>query len=72
MLVGVVSVEVIVLIANRLRCPLTDVATRFTDDRRDNFDSYLPLWLARHNKITFGSLFGVDVVLTAVRWMAGD
>jgi hypothetical protein len=52
-----VLVEVAVLMANRFRCPLTDVAARFTDDRRDNFDIYLPLWLARYNKQIFGTLF---------------
>lgn len=52
-------VEVAVLLANRMRCPLTDVAARYTDDRRDNFDIYLPLWLAKHNKVIFGTLFVV-------------
>jgi hypothetical protein len=23
-------------------------------DRADNFDIYLPVWLARHNKVIFG------------------
>jgi hypothetical protein len=62
-------VEVAVLIANRWRCPLTDLAARFTDDRRDNFDIYLPLWLARHNKTIFGTLFvvgGLVAVLARV------
>ena len=27
------------------------------DDRSANFDIYLPLWLARHNKTIFGSVF---------------
>lgn len=54
---GVVLVEVLVLAANRLRCPLTDVAARYTADRRDNFDIYLPLWVARYNKQIFGPLY---------------
>ena len=56
-LIGIVLVEVLILAVNGMRCPLTAVAARFTDDRRDNFDIYLPLWLARHNKLIFGSLF---------------
>jgi hypothetical protein len=28
-----------------------------TENRTDNFDLYLPIWLARHNKTIFGSLF---------------
>ena len=72
MLVGAVLVEVLVLVANRMRCPLTDVAAKFTDDRRDNFDIFLPLWLARHNKRIFGTLFALDLMLTLALWMWGD
>jgi hypothetical protein len=38
----------------RQRLALTNVAARYTNDRRDNFDIVLPLWLARYNKIIFG------------------
>jgi hypothetical protein len=67
-LIGFVSVEVVVLMVNRMRCPLTDVAERYTPDRRDNFDIYLPLWLARHNKTIFGTLYVVGVIYTLLRW----
>ena len=67
-LIGIVMVEVVVLVMNGMRCPLTDVAARYTDDRRDNFDIYLPLLLARYNKQVFGSLFAADLVLTFWRW----
>jgi hypothetical protein len=40
----------------------------YTDDRRDNFDIYLPLWLARYDKQDFGTLFTAGVVLTWVMW----
>ena len=68
MLIGVVLVEVLVLAGNGMRCPLTGVAARYTDDRRDNFDIYLPEWLARHNKEVFGSLYAAGVLFTAARW----
>jgi hypothetical protein len=70
-LVAIVTVEVAVLLANRFRCPLTDVAARYTDDRRANFDIYLPEWLARQNKLIFGSLFAAGVVYAAVESMRG-
>jgi hypothetical protein len=54
---GVVLVECAILACNRGGCPLTDLAKRYTDERRDNFDIYLPAWLARNNKVIFGSLF---------------
>ena len=67
-LTGIVVVEILVLALNGWQCPLTGVAARHTDDRRDNFDIYLPAWLARHNKVIFGSLFVAGETLTILRW----
>jgi hypothetical protein len=67
--IAIVAVEVVVIVANGWRCSLTPVAARYTDDRRPNFDIYLPEWLARYNKEIFGSLFGAGVLLTVVRWL---
>ena len=69
LLIAIVLVEVVVLVANRWRCPMTDVAARYTTDRRDNFDIYLPAWLARYNKAIFGSLFLLGLLLALLRWM---
>ena len=63
-----VLIEIVVLAANGWQCPLTRVAARFTDKRQDNFDIYLPLWLARYNKLIFGSLFVVGQVFAVSRW----
>jgi hypothetical protein len=64
----VVLGEVVVLAFNRWRCPLTPIAARYTEDRRANFDIYLPEWLARYNKEIFGPLYVAGVVFLAVRW----
>jgi len=61
--------ECLVLALNRGRCPLTDVAARYTDDRADNFDIYLPVWLARNNKRIFGALFVAAELLWLWRWI---
>ena len=61
--------EVLVLAFNRMRCPLTALAGRYTADRADNFDIFLPVWLARHNKLIFGSLFLVGEIFLFLRWM---
>jgi len=65
----IVLVEVLILIANRLRCPLTGVAAKYTTDRSDNFDIYLPLWVARHNKSIFGWLYVCGGLLTFAKWI---
>jgi hypothetical protein len=67
-LIAIVSLEVLVIFANNWRCPLSAVAARFTDDRRDNSDIYLPLWLARYNKLIFGWLFVAGLFFTLARW----
>ena len=67
-LIGIVLVEVAILVVNRWRCPLTSLAARFTHERHDNFDIYLPLWLARHNKRIFGTLFCLAMVFAYARW----
>lgn len=67
-LIAVVTLEVLVIAVNRGHCPLTFMAARYTDDRSDNFDIYLPAWLARYNKAIFGSLFFVALAYTLVEW----
>ena len=66
-LTGIMLAEVLVLVVNGWRCPLTDLAARYTDDRRANFDIYLPLWLAANNKRIFGSIFAAGVVFSIWR-----
>lgn len=66
-LIAFVSLEVVVLLFNRMRCPLTDVAGRYTAHREDNFDIYLPLWLARYNKQIFGGLYVTGIGYTVWR-----
>jgi hypothetical protein len=68
-LAAVVLVEVVVLAFNRMRCPLTAVAARCTVDRRPNFDIFLPEWLARYNKVIFGTLYGAGLAFALSRWL---
>lgn len=67
-LIAVVFVEVLVVILHEGHCPLTGVAARYTEDRRDNFDIYLPEWLARNNKLIFGTIYACGVLVTAILW----
>lgn len=61
--------ECAVLAINRGRCPLTNIAARYTGDRADNFDIYLPRWLARYNKQIFGTIFLAGEVFVVWRWI---
>jgi hypothetical protein len=65
--IAIVLVEVAILGLNHGQCPLGSVVGRYTDDRRPNFDIYLPVWLAARTKVIFGPLFGAAIVFTAFR-----
>lgn len=67
-LAAAVAGEVMVLVLNRMKCPLTALAARYSDDRRANFDIYLPEWLARHNQIIFGSLYCAGLAFALAHW----
>lgn len=66
---GLVALECVVVAVNGMRCPLTDVAARYTTERVDNFDIYLPVWLARWNKVIFGTIYAVELVWAAGIWI---
>jgi hypothetical protein len=66
----IVLLECGVLALNGGRCPLTDLAARYTLDRGSNFDIYLPGWLATYNKIIFGSLFVFGELVVVWCWRA--
>ncbi|MCU0646521.1 MAG: hypothetical protein MUF00_00885 [Gemmatimonadaceae bacterium] len=68
-LAAFVALECVVLVVNRMRCPLTDLAARYTTERHDNFDIYLPLWVARHNKTISGSLYALGLLYLGTRWV---
>jgi hypothetical protein len=65
--VTMILLEGVVLMVNGGSCPLTPLAARYTSERADNFDIYLPLWLARHNKTIFTPIAVAGIVLVAYR-----
>lgn len=62
-----IVLEGIVLFFNRGICPLTPLAARYTSERGDNFDIYLPRWLARHNKRIFTPVALAGIFLVVYR-----
>ena len=62
-----VIMEGAVLLFNGWKCPLTNLAEKYTNDRKDNFDIYLPAWLARYNKTIFTTLFMLGIILLILR-----
>jgi hypothetical protein len=65
----IILAEIAALSASRWTCPLTHVAERYTDDRRPNFDIFLPLPVARWNKQIFTAILVAAWGWAAARWL---
>lgn len=65
--IGMIVLEGIVLMIFKWSCPLTVVARRYTDATENNFDIFLPEWLAKHNKTIFTTIFLLALVLVIIR-----
>ncbi len=65
--IGLILLEGIVLLLFKKRCPLTLVARNYSDSDKDNFDIFLPEWLARYNKLIYTSLFVIVLIILGLR-----
>lgn len=55
--IGLIILEGVVLLIFSKMCPLTIMARKYSDSTKDNFDIYLPNWLAKYNKLIYTTLF---------------
>ena len=60
---GCFLLEGIVLLVFKNFCPLTLWARKYSNSTLDNFDIYIPNWLARYNKLIYTSLLGVIILI---------
>lgn len=59
--------EGIILLIFKMSCPLTVLAHKYSNSQKDNFDIYLPNWLAKFNKIIFTSIFLLALIIILIR-----
>jgi hypothetical protein len=59
--VAFILTEGIVLLIFKNMCPLTIIARKYSNLTNENFDIYLPNWLAKYNKLIYTTLFIVIV-----------
>ena len=64
---GLVFLEGLTLLLFKFFCPLTVMARRYSDSTKDNFDIYLPNWLARYTKLIYTSIVGITLMITVYR-----
>ncbi|MEO7046436.1 MAG: hypothetical protein ABI091_14085 [Ferruginibacter sp.] len=55
--IGLILLEGMVLLSFKKICPLTIIARKYSKSSKDNFDIYLPNWLARNNKLIYTTFF---------------
>lgn len=61
---GLFVLEGLVLLLFKFFCPLTVMARKYSGSTKENFDIYLPNWLAKYNKLIYTSILGVIVIIT--------
>ena len=66
--VAAVIVEGLVLWLFKGKCPLTVWASNYSDSQKENFDIYLPEWLAKYNKLIFTMVFVVGFILMLLQY----
>jgi hypothetical protein len=59
--------EGIILLIFKFFCPLTIMARKYSGSTKDNFDIYLPNWLAKYNKLIYSGIMVVIIILTVYR-----
>ena len=64
---GLVILEGLTLLLFKFFCPLTIMARKYSDSTRDNFDIYLPNWLARYTKLIYTSIVWVIILILMYR-----
>lgn len=65
--IGLIFLEGIVLLVFKMFCPLTLIARNYSDSEKDNFDIFLPNWLAKYNKLIFTTIFIVGLIIVLMR-----
>lgn len=61
--IGAFALEFVILLVYGWNCPLTFWARNYSDSQKDNFDIYLPNWLARNTKIIYTTLLIVLLII---------
>lgn len=59
--------EGLVLLTFKMFCPLTIMARKYSSSHKDNFDIFLPNWLARNNKLIFTTIYCIAVLIVIFR-----
>jgi len=65
--IGLIVLEGIILLIFKKICPVTLIARKYSNSAKDNFDIYLPNWLARYNKEIYTVIVLIAIAILIYR-----
>ncbi len=64
---SLIILEGLVLLLFKRMCPVTLIARKYSTSTRDNFDIFLPNWLAKYNKMIYTIMVILIVIILVYR-----
>jgi hypothetical protein len=61
---GFIFLEGLILLTFKSHCPLNLLARQYSNSTKDNFDIYLPSWLAKYTKLIYTTVFAIITIIT--------
>jgi hypothetical protein len=62
-----ILLEGLILLASKKICPITIIAKKYSASNKENFDIYLPNWLAKYNKEIYSTIVLVILLILIFR-----
>jgi hypothetical protein len=59
-----IALEGLILLTFKSHCPLNLLARKYSNSTQDNFDIYLPSWLAKYTKLIYTTIFAIITIIT--------
>ena len=61
---GFIALEGLILLTFESHYPLNLLARKYSNSTQDNFDIYLPSWLAKYTKLIYITIFVIITIIT--------
>jgi hypothetical protein len=61
---GFIVLEGLILLTFNSHCPLNLLARQYSTSTKDNFDIYLPNWLAKYTKLIYTTIIAIASIIT--------
>ena len=61
---GFILLEGLTLLTFKSHCSLNLIARKYSNSTKDNFDIYLPSWLAKYTKLIYTTIVAIALIIT--------